>query len=167
MCFSEYFTSLTRIEQLLSKHTTAYLNRNEAGKWSVLQHLYHCWMVEKGVLAYIKLKTQDPKSLVSVSIKTRLKFIFFFMALRWSVLKVKAPKVVQNFPEEMSVIDLMSKWERTRKDADNFFLNFPENFTKRGIFRHVFIGRLNKNLTQKFIEFHLRHHLKLCGLQPN
>lgn len=167
MRFTDYFTSLDAISQLLSKQHTASLHYHESGKWSVLQHLYHCWMVEKGVLAYIKLKTQDPKMLVSVSTKTRLNFIFFFIALRWSVLKVNAPKVVQDFPDEMNLDDLMGKWVKTRNEADDFFLKFPEELAKKGIFKHGFIGRLNKTLTQKFIEQHLRHHLNLCGLQPN
>lgn len=165
--FSDYFTSLYAIERVVSKHQTATLFENNNGKWSVIQHLYHCWMVEKGVLAYIKLKTQNPTSLVSVSIKTRLMFRFFFIALRWNVLKVNAPEIVQDFPNKMSIKDLMEKWTMTRKDADNFFINFPKNLADKGIFRHAFIGRLNKKLTQKFIEQHLRHHLKLCDLQPN
>ena len=64
----------------------------------------------------------------------------------------------------MSIADLMSKWDATRKQADAFFLDFPDDDAKKGIFRHVFIGRLDKKLTQQFIRLHLSHHLRLCQL---
>ena len=51
-----------------------------------------------------------------------------------------------------------------REEADLFFADFPEATAHKGIFKHMFIGRLNKTLSQKFIKLHLAHHLKLCGL---
>lgn len=164
MRFSESFTSLHSIEQKLAGLSHTELHQAKQGKWSVIQHLYHCWMVERGVLAYIKLKTQDPSALVRVSVVTRLKFTFFFTTLRLGILKVNAPEVVQKFPSEMSTADLILKWQKTREQADAFFVDFPENDAKKGIFRHVFIGRLNKRLTKQFIQLHLCHHLRLCRL---
>lgn len=164
MRFTKSFTSLQLIQHKLAGFSHTELHQEQQGKWSVLQHLYHCWMVERGVLAYIKLKTQNPSTLVRVSAVTRLKFAFFFITLRIGVLKIKAPDVVQQFPLEMSTADLMSKWEKTRSQADAFFIDFPEHDAKKGIFKHVFIGRINKKLTQQFIRLHLRHHLRLCRL---
>lgn len=134
------------------------------GKWSILQHLYHCWLVERGVLAYIKLKTQDSNALERVRILTRLRFSLFFIILKLGLLKVKAPRVVETFPENMTRQDLFKKMYKTREEADLFFADLPEATARKGIFKHMFIGRLNKTLTQKFIKLHLVHHLKLCGL---
>jgi hypothetical protein len=164
MRFTDVFMPLHLIKQKLDVYSNSDLFQVQHGKWNVMQHLYHCWLVEKGVLAYIKLKTQEPNDLVRVSLRTRLKFIFFFGVLRLGILKVNAPTVVQQFPTDMSVNDLMDKWENTRKEADEFFLDFPHQLAKKGIFRHVFIGRINKKLTQKFIRLHLRHHARLCRL---
>lgn len=164
MRFTKSFTSLQLIQYKLAGLSHTELHHEQQGKWNVLQHLYHCWMVERGVLAYIKLKTQNPSTLVRVSSLTRLKFAFFFLSLRIGVLKIKAPDVVQQFPLEMSIADLMSKWEKTRSQADAFFIDFPDHDAKKGIFKHVFIGRINKKLTQQFIRLHLRHHLRLCRL---
>lgn len=164
MRFTESFTPLNVIQQKLARLSHAELHQSQQGKWNILQHLYHCWMVERGVLAYIKLKTQDPTALVDVLVQTRLKFTIFFIALRLGVLKVKAPDVVQKFPNEMSSVDLLDKWKKTRQEADAFFVNLPDNFAQKGVFKHMYIGRLNKGLTQKFIRLHLRHHLRLCRL---
>lgn len=164
MRFTESFTPLKVIQQKLARLSHAELHQSQQGKWNILQHLYHCWMVERGVLAYIKLKTQDPTALVDVLVQTRLKFTIFFIALRLGVLKVKAPDVVQKFPNEMSSVDLLDKWKKTRQEADAFFVNLPDNFAQKGVFKHMYIGRLNKGLTQKFIRLHLRHHLRLCRL---
>lgn len=164
MRFTESFTPLHVIQQKLARLSHAELHQSQQGKWNILQHLYHCWMVERGVLAYIKLKTQDPTALVDVLVQTRLKFTIFFIALRLGVLKVKAPDVVQKFPNEMSSVDLLDKWKKTRQEADVFFVNLPDNFAQKGVFKHMYIGRLNKGLTQKFIRLHLRHHLRLGRL---
>tara|TARA_X000000950_G_scaffold32032_1_gene34579 strand:+ start:8986 stop:9480 length:495 start_codon:yes stop_codon:yes gene_type:complete len=164
MRFTESFTPLNVIQQKLARLSHAELHQSQQGKWNILQHLYHCWMVERGVLAYIKLKTQDPTALVDVLVQTRLKFTIFFIALRLGVLKVKAPDVVQKFPNEMSSVDLLDKWKKTRQEADAFFVNLPDNFAQKGVFKHMYIGRLNKGLTQKFIRLHLRHHLRLGRL---
>lgn len=162
--FSSRFVSIDILQQKLAVYSDATLLTPINGKWSILQHLYHCWLVERGVLAYIKLKTQDPNALERVRILTRLRFSLFFIILKLGLLKVKAPRVVETFPENMTRQDLFKKMYKTREEADLFFADLPEATVRKGIFKHVFIGRLNKTLTQKFIKLHLVHHLKLCGL---
>ena len=165
MHFTDPFLSLVVIKNKLDAFSEVDLHKVAHGKWSVLQHLYHCWMVERGVLAYIKLKTQNPDALVDVSFLTRIKFVFFFTTLRLGALKVNAPEVVQKFPKQMSAADLINKWQQTREEANAFFLDFSKIDADKGIFRHVFIGRMNKKMTQTFIKLHLRHHLRLCNLK--
>jgi hypothetical protein len=80
------------------------------------------------------------------------------------LLKVKALKIVEVFPENMNRQDLFERLTKTREEANLFFSDFPEATARKGIFKHMFIGRLNKTLSQKFIKLHLAHHLKLCGL---
>ena len=162
--FSSRFVSIEVLQQKLASHTDVALLAPIDGKWSVLQHLYHCWLVERGVLAYVKLKTQDPDALEHLRLLTRLRFFFFFTILKLGLLKVKAPKVVQAFPENMNRQDLFERLAKTREEADLFFSNLPAATAQKGIFKHLFIGRLNKTLSQKFIKLHLTHHLKLCGL---
>ena len=162
--FSSRFVSIDILQQKLVVYSDATLLTPINGKWSILQHLYHCWLVERGVLAYIKLKTQDSNALERVRILTRLRFSLFFIILKLGLLKVKAPRVVETFPENMTRQDLFKKMYKTREEADLFFADLPEATARKGIFKHMFIGRLNKTLTQKFIKLHLVHHLKLCGL---
>ena len=162
--FSSRFVSIAALQQKLAAYSDEALAAPIEGKWSILQHLYHCWLVERGVLAYIKLKTQDPDTLERVRILTRLRFYLFFIILKLGLLKVKAPKVVETFPENMNREDLFKRIYKTREEADLFFADLLEATARKGIFKHMFIGRLNKTLTQKFIKLHLAHHLKLCGL---
>ena len=162
--FSSRFVSIDILEQKLAVYSDVALLTPINEKWSILQHLYHCWLVERGVLAYIKLKTQDSNALERVRILTRLRFSLFFIILKLGLLKVKAPRVVETFPENMTRQDLFKKMYKTREEADLFFADLPEATARKGIFKHMFIGRLNKTLTQKFIKLHMAHHLKLCGL---
>ena len=115
-------------------------------------------------MAYIKLKTQDIEALEKVRLLTRQRFILFFTILKLGLLKVKAPKVVEAFPEHMNPKDLCDRLSKTREEADLFFAALPQTIACKGIFKHLFIGRLNKSLCQKFIKLHLEHHLKICGL---
>lgn len=165
MPYSSSFVSLDSIHQSLGLLSHDELHRSNNGRWSVLAHLYHCYLVERGVLAYIKLKTQDPTALEDVTLKTRIKFWVFFTLLRIKALKVKAPSVVQDFPEIMDTNDLIQRWTKTRKEANLFFDNLADKEASKGIFKHIFIGRMSKKLTQKFIALHLRHHLRLCELK--
>ena len=165
--FSSLFVSIDTLQQKLAVYSDKTLLAPIDGKWSILQHLYHCYFVESGVLAYIKLKTQDPHALEEVHLLTRLRFLFFFIILKLGLIKIKAPKVVQAFPENMNRKDLFERLYKTRKEADLFFADFPQATARKGIFKHKFIGRINKKLSQKFIKLHLVHHLKLCGLKPN
>ena len=167
MKFTTPFVSLQKLQALLSEKTQAQLQTTTIGKWSVLQHLYHCWMVERGILAYVKLKTQDPSALESVKLITRLRYIFFFTMLKLGILKINAPEVVQKFPLKMDVKDLMHRWTNTRNEADVFFSNLDKEICSKGIFKHMFIGRMDKKMTQNFIQSHLNHHLKLCKLKSN
>ena len=155
---------LRELEKRIAHISNSALAQPFNNKWSILQHLYHCWMVERGVLAYIKLKTQDPNALVRVSLKTKVRFYFFFALLRLGWLRAKAPQVVQDFPKEMSREDLFAQWYQTREAWHIFLTDLQPEVAQKGIFKHIFIGRLNKFLTLKFLTYHLLHHLRLCKL---
>jgi hypothetical protein len=159
--------TLAHLEKRIVQLSDVQLAQPFNNKWSILQHLYHCWMVERGVLAYIKLKTQDPNALVKVNLKTKLKFYLFFALLRLGWVRAKAPDVVQDFPKKMSREDLFKKWEHTRAEWIVFISDLDEGIFEKGIFKHVYIGRLNKKLTLKFLHHHLVHHLRLCGLKSD
>lgn len=167
MNFTSPFVSLHSLKTVLSKLSESDLHNPTIGKWSVLQHLYHCWMVERGVLAYVKLKTQDPSALVTIKSITRLKFFFFFTTLKLRLLRINAPEVVQTFPSKMDIEDLLHRWNNTRTEADTFFSALDKQICSKGIFKHMFIGRMNKKMTQSFIQSHLKHHLRLCKLKLN
>ena len=168
MCDKQHlYPSLDQLQECTAQLSDAALLAPINHKWTILQHLYHCWMVERGVLAYIKLKTQDPSALVAVQFKTRLKFYLFFVLLRLGWLRVQAPQVVQEFPEEMNREDLFERWKNTRDEWRLFLANVPAEIASKGIFKHVFIGRLNKRLAISFLTQHLTHHLRLCALKTN
>jgi hypothetical protein len=162
-----FLPTLAHLEKRIVHLSDVQLAQPFNNKWSILQHLYHCWMVERGVLAYIKLKTQDPNALVKVSLKTKLKFYLFFALLRLGWLRAKAPKVVQDFPKKMSREDLFAQWNQTREAWHLFLTDLQPEVAQKGVFKHIFIGRLNKPLTLKFLAYHLLHHLRLCKLQTN
>ena len=63
--------------------------------------------------------------------------------------------------------DLFESWKNTRDEWQLLLTNLPDEIASKGIFKHVYIGRLNKGLALSFLTQHLAHHLRLCALKTN
>ena len=87
--------------------------------------------------------------------------VFIFKLFLDLGFKVKAPKIVTDFPKNITLDDLNKKWIKSREYFDSLidFLN-DTRLANKAIFNHSVLGRLNLNLTLYFFKFHFRHHKK-------
>ena len=134
------------------------IKKNTRNSWSIEEHLYHCYLVEKLSLSYIQKKTLNPQKLISPSLTPYfklylLKFILFFKV------KLKAPEVVSSFPELIDIDQLHIEWTAVRISLNQTIQSLPDVTLRKGIFKHPLLGRLSMRLTLKFFIFHLNHHL--------
>jgi hypothetical protein len=131
---------------------------NKSQGWSILQHLYHCYLVESLVNQYIAKKILYPETINKVSLLTYLKS--FLIPFVWKFgYKAKAPKITATFPKEIDINKLNLNWIETRDFFDDLISKLYDlKLEKKGFFRHPLFGRINLKLTLSFYDFHFNHH---------
>ena len=134
------------------------INKRIKYSWSIEEHLYHCYLVEKLSLSYIQKKILYSQKLISPGAMPYLRFYILKLILFFKV-KLKAPELVSSFPELIVVDQLYVEWLEIRSSLYQIIQSLPDETLKKGIFKHPIIGRLSMGLTLKFFEFHLNHHL--------
>ena len=141
----------------ISKLSLIELNNKSYG-WSILQHLYHCWLVESLAKQYINKKILYPETINNVSLITYFKS--FLTPFVWKLgYKAKAPKITATFPKQIDVNELNLNWIETRVYFDDLtYKLYDLNLEKKGFFRHPLLGRINLKLTLSFYNFHFNHH---------
>lgn len=135
------------------------LYNNQNGTWSVAQHLYHCYLVEKLSLSYILTKTKYPETLKEEGLLPSIKFLVLRLVLRLKI-KLKAPQIAANFPDTVNLDDLYKKWTALRRAYGQLSSDLSLTILNQGIYKHPILGRLSLKLTLAFFEFHLKHHQK-------
>lgn len=149
---------LKSILNRLGEFPTEIIKKRISNSWSIEEHLYHCYLVEKLSLSYVQKKTLYPQKLVSPGITTCVRFYFLKLILVFKV-KLKAPKVVSSFPDSIAIDQLYFEWIEIRSSLSQIIQSLPEEVLRKGVFKHPVIGRLSMALTLKFFKFHLNHHL--------
>ena len=131
---------------------------NKSQGWSILQHLYHCYLVESLANQYIAKKILYPETINKVSLLTYLKS--FLIPFVWKFgYKAKAPKITATFPKEIDINKLNLNWIETREFFDDLISKLYDlKLEKKGFFRHPLFGRINLKLTMSFYDFHFNHH---------
>jgi len=131
---------------------------NKSQGWSILQHLYHCYLVESLANQYIAKKILYPETINKVSLLTYFKS--FLTPFVWKLgYKAKAPKITATFPKEIDVDKLNFNWIETREFFDDLISKLYDlKLEKKGFFRHPLFGRINLKLTLSFYDFHFNHH---------
>jgi len=91
---------------------------NQSHGWSILQHLYHCYLVESLANQYIAKKILYPETINNVSLIAYFKS--FLTPFVWKLgYKAKAPKIIATFPKQIDVNKLNLNWIETRVCFDH------------------------------------------------
>ena len=127
-------------------------------KWSIGQHLYHLWLSESGIEAYIRKKTSYPDKLVKVSPIAGFRSKVLLIVPKLGV-KLKAPKIISDpIPSEVKLSELEMDWQTSRESFATLFDELDQATLNKAIFKHPFLGRINMSMTLDFMQFHFRHH---------
>lgn len=154
---SKFETDRLRYFKSISNLSLDDLNNKSYG-WSILQHLYHCYLVESLANQYIAKKILYPETINNVSLIAYFKS--FLTPFVWKLgYKAKAPKITATFPKQIDVNKLNLNWIETRVYFDDLTSKLYDlNLEKKGFFRHPVLGRINLKLTLSFYDFHFNHH---------
>jgi len=138
----------TLIEEYLEKSRQS---KTEVSSKGVDWHLDHSLKVINGVC--VALEKSDPALYKWTFNATR---VFIFLVKRFPRGKAKAPKRV--LPPEIIVKEDISKQIVVAKEKLSTITNLPS----KSNFMHPYFGMLNLKQTQKFLQLHTVHHLKIC-----
>jgi hypothetical protein len=142
----------------LEGHDHAALNRPRAdGGWSALQVLHHVITAEAGTLRYVSKKMQGGTSLPRAGLPSRLRLLAL-QAVMVSPLRLKAPAVAAEVPEEIHPEELRARWDEVRTGWKALLEAFPEEILDRLVFRHVLVGLMGLADTLAVLQSHLEHH---------
>ena len=136
-------------------------------KWSILQILYHVWLAEISSEKYIRTKIQYPETIIKTPVSSYIKAFLtkYFLLLGFSI---NAPKVTAEFPKEIILKELKKNWINSRSSFSKLIVELDQkNLSKKAIFRHALMGRINLSLTLYFFEIHFNHHLKQINKMLN
>ena len=136
-------------------------------KWSVLQILYHVWLAEISSEKYIRTKIQYPETIIKTPFSSYIK-AFLTKYLLLIGFTINAPKITAEFPEKISLKELEKNWKHSRSSFSKLILELNQkNLSRKAIFRHALMGRINLSLTLYFFKIHFNHHLKQINKRLN
>ncbi len=128
-----------------------------AEKWSAIQICFH--IIKSEQLTIISLGK-------NLQLKDRLKKSSFISTVRSmsltyvlkSGIKIKAPAIVANMPENYDFDELMKKWQTIRTSLKDYIDKFPAEYLNKEIYKHPIAGWLNLSQTLIFLQNHFDHH---------
>ncbi len=126
--------------------------------WNVVQVLRHVQMAESASLAYITKKSQGGAQLANSTLYPRLLLVLTDLTFR-SGAKVKAPKALEN-PPISSLEEIENDWATTRSELRSFVEKFPDEWGRKAVYKHPFIGMLSLAGAIQFFNVHQNHHIR-------
>jgi hypothetical protein len=145
---------LNLLKQLSEDHR----NRKVNGKWSINEILSHLATSERLSMAYIKKKSNAIDTLDNTGLIEEFKMVLLKVSQR-GPFRFKAPKVVDDHTPKDSFSESEEKWNRVRKELLNFIQNINPQHSKRKIYKHPVVGKLNIRQAMLFFKEHVTHHL--------
>jgi uncharacterized damage-inducible protein DinB len=133
-------------------------DRKVSGKWSINEILSHLATSERLSMAYIKKKSNAIEALDNTGLIEELKMVFLKISQR-GPFRFKAPKIVADHTPKHSFKESEEKWDEVRKQLLDFVQNINPQHSKKKIFKHPVVGKLNIRQAMEFFKEHVTHHL--------
>lgn len=125
--------------------------------WSIIQILSHLILSEQLSLSYIQKKYPAINELSTVGLKEQLAMKAMKLAQR-SSRKFKAPAPVSQPQNDSSLNEIASDWSKVQVDLKNFLDAYPEEYFKKALYKHPFIGRISLSQMIEVHIFHINRH---------
>jgi len=128
-------------------------------KWSIIQVANHLIEAEHKSIKYISKKLTKQDNLEATGPGAMIKSFILKLILR-SPLRIKAPEVISQSPENNNFDQVEHRWNQTRKDLGHLLDCFTEESLRKSVFRHPFAGKMTICQTLDVFQEHFDHHLK-------
>ncbi len=129
------------------------------GKWSIAEIVAHLITADRLSLEYMKKKSLAIETVGDAGWFEDFKMLVFTVSQRIPV-KYNAPKgVLQNTPRSIERSNLSNDWNVLLQDYKIFLEGIPEQYTRRKIYKHPILGRIDAKLCLQSLHEHYHHHL--------
>lgn len=127
--------------------------------WTIRQVVQHILASETGTLGYMKKKSSSGwESLEEASAEQEQNSAMLNSRLQ-SDERYKAPAVLPDPQNDVSIADSFAYWDKLRSDLIDFLENVEEVNLNKLVFRQPAAGMLNVVQTLDFLTNHLNHHI--------
>jgi hypothetical protein len=133
--------------------------RPNRDKWSILQVCYHLIRSEELSLIYLCKKIQDSANILTAGLGSSLRSFLLNLSLRLPF-PLPAPRRVAEFPENLTWVELKTKWEQIRNGIEQILSELPEGYETKLVYRHPAAGRLTSYQMLTFFRTHIHRHEK-------
>lgn len=147
-----------RIEARIDGVAPGTLNRQPApGRWSVAQVIGHLLKAETLSVSYIRKKASDPSKLRSAGLKEALLAAVVVVMMRVP-LKMPAPDIVSEFPENEDPAELRERWMRLRGEMSAMLDQIPDSLLSKCLYKHPAAGPMTLESALDFMVAHATRH---------
>ncbi len=160
--YADYDQQVQTLLEDFAQYSDEQLNRPPAnGGWSPIQVLHHLILTDELSLAYIRKKLSFNPTLEKVGLGNHWRSLLLTVFLQ-SPFKFKAPAMIgdSNLPAFATLADTRNRWERARRDWQQYLPEIPDQLLDKQVYKHPFAGRLSWLQTVDFIHGHFRRHRK-------
>lgn len=127
--------------------------------WSARQVLEHVLASETGTLGYMLKKTSSGwDALEDVADEHRNNGQALVNRLA-SDERYKAPDVLPQPPNELSIEDGIKRWNEVRVKFEAFVMSIDPRYYSKQVFRQPYAGMLDVPHTLDFVTHHVQHHI--------
>lgn len=146
----------------LEGYSEAKLNtKPKPNSWSVFQVMHHLVLTEGYAMQYVERKLSFNPELKKTSVATGVRERLLSTYLK-SPLKRKAPNAVgtDNLPAHSTFWEVAKKWKNQREHLKTYLEDLPEDFFKKEVYKHPFVGRISLCGMLSFYQQHFNRHKK-------
>jgi uncharacterized damage-inducible protein DinB len=130
-----------------------------AGKWSILQIVFHLVKVERLSIISIQNNLKKSSHIGKTGMVAKLRAGLLILAMK-SAFKFKAPELLRKVPETYDFNELKDKWIKARSDMKKILENISPEDAKKNLFEHPYGGNMGIDGALAFIKEHFLHHQK-------
>jgi uncharacterized damage-inducible protein DinB len=128
------------------------------GEWSICQIMEHLFMSESGTLGYMLKKTSSGWDVLETeSEEHRINGDALSARLQTGE-KYKAPAILPDPPNQISIDEIKSNWSQLRQKLFEFLRSVPEDAHNKLLFKQPYAGMISLPKTVAFLYHHIAHH---------
>ena len=157
---TQYTNTVQTLLARLAQYDDVTLNRTPAaGGWSVLQVCEHLYRAEQNMLTQMAKKIEKADSFAPMTLSTKVKYGIMWTMFQIPTLRFKAPDFVAQLHDSDTLANTTLAWQTTHAALAESLAALPAAHSRKALFTHPAIGRIDAAYMLRFMELHTQRHI--------